>query len=328
MALQDMRGRLRGKVPKMPYAQTLTLVNDAWRDVRRQNLWSFLLWDDGWISPPLVNTGLATVVQGSKIVTFDSNGKNAINASAASAPYSPIINRQFRVAIGGIYNIWVWNPGTGVATLDRMYGEASGTFAFAVYQVYYPTPMKDFMTFLSIRNMQQFIRLNIDKNRTWLDKQDPQRTWYYFPTHAVPYKLNENTADTNYYQFPMFELWGAPQQNFNYQLYGLRNGVDLVLPTDMLPPAVGDDCVTTLAKVKAFEWAEANKGKYPELQKSDWRFLMGGAMKEYERLFKDYRRKDRELVNLWFSQRDASLYPKFWSYFNSIGATAFAGFNS
>lgn len=324
MSYADMRAELRGIVPKYPIAATAKIINRAWADVRRQNLWSWQLYEGVFISPPLINTGTVTTVQGVNTVTFNTAAKNAINAGVA--PYSLIVGRQFRVGISRIYTIWAWDAATGIATLDTVYGEASGTSSYQVYQCYYPAPYQDHWIFQTVRNMQNFIRLNLSKNRVWLDAQDPQRTWYYFPTHVVPYMIDLNPASQTY-QFPLFELWGAPQQNFTYQLYGLRKGVDLVAANDTLPLQIGEDCVIARAKYYAYEWAEANKGRLPELQKTDWRFLMGQTNAEYLKLFREYRRTDREYVDNWFSGKDDALYGKYMSFYNSVGATAFPGFN-
>lgn len=313
-----------GIMPKMPYEYTKTLINNAWRDVRRQNMWSWQLFTGNWIAPPLINGGTVTTTQGFNTVTFDATAKALINAGQTT--FSPIPARQFRVGISRIYSITAWDSAAGVATLDTIYGENSGVGqTYQVYQVYYPAPMQDFLTFINVINMQNFIRLQLNQNQAWLNAQDPQRTWYYFPTHVVPYLLDLNPLSPTY-QYPLFELWGAPQQNWTYILYGLRQGVDLSGQSDTLPPQIGEDCVIERAKYFAYEWAEANKGNHPELLKSDWRFMMGKANVEYNRLFKDYRRRDREYIDSWFSNKDDGLYGKYLSYYNSIGGSAFPGF--
>lgn len=323
-----MIAEIRGAVPKMPFPLAKKLINRARADAYRQNLWSFLLYDRyQWISPPLINTGLVTVVQGSDTVTVDATAAAALNAGSAS--FSLITQRQFRVGAGTIYNIWGWD-GTDTITLDRPYGEASAADTeYQLYQVYYAAPYKDHLTFISVRDMSNFIDLFLDKTRAQIDASDPQRTWYYFPTDVVFYQHDAN-PDSATPGYPMYELWGAPQYSLNYQLYGIRSGMvdggmDLVANTDTLPIALGEDCVIEYAKYFAYQWAEANKGSLPRNQGPDFKFLMGAAHAEYQRLYKDYRRRDRETVNNWFSVRRISLYGKFFSYYNSIGGTAYPG---
>lgn len=333
MAFRDMVNELRGCVPKIPVNYCRTLVNRAWREVRERNLWSFLLAEGQWISPAQITTGTATTTQGSPQVVMDEAAAIAINANG-SAPYSLLTQRQFRIGSGGIYNIVSWddgtdpdspNPGVPTLTLDRMFGELSVTASiYQIYQVYYATPVKDFLRFVSIRDMQNFIDLFVDRTREDLDQMDPQRTWYYFPTWAVPYRTDLNPQSATY-QFMMYELWGAPQYSLNYQLMYERRGTDLVNPSDLLPPAIGEDVVMAKARFYAYEWAEGNKGIIGNNQGPDYRFLMGAAQKEFESLLKNYRRQDRELVDNYFITPRYGLYGKIWPQYNSISQTAYPG---
>src|ERR1700678_2593719 len=95
MALADMMGELRGSVAKLPFSFTKTLVNRAWKETREQNLWSFNLFDSGWFSPPMVNAGTCSALQGSTTVTFDP--LIAVPALvAATTNFSLITQRHFR----------------------------------------------------------------------------------------------------------------------------------------------------------------------------------------------------------------------------------------
>ena len=321
MSFQTMTREIHGCDPKIPLDFCKTLINRAWADVRRQNLWSFLIFEANWLSPPLVNAGTATTVTGNNSVTLDPAAAAAFQASITTL--NPITQRQFRMGISTIYNIWAWVSPT--LTLDRPFVEASQTSTFTIFQAYYPAPFQDFWTWTSIRDMTNFIDLYTDRyTRAGLDAQDPQRTWYYFPTDVVYYGLDQNPASSTY-QFPMFELWGAPQYVLPYQLYGLRKGTPLANPTDTLPPQVGEDCVLALARKYAYEWAEANKGDSPRDAGADFRYLIGEAKADYTRLFKSYRRADRETVDSWFSFRRSSLYGKFFANYNSITQTASPG---
>lgn len=323
MSFQSMAAELRGCTPKVPMPYCRTLINRAYKELRDRNLWSFQLAEGQWIAPAQITAGTATTVQGYNTVLMDSVAATAINTSG-SAPYSLLTQRQFRIGSGGIYNITGWD-GVSVLTLDRLYGELSATDAtYQIYQVYYPSPTKTFLRFMSVRDMQNFIDLFIDRTREELDAMDPQRTWYYFPTWVVPYKPDTNTFSATY-GYMLHELWGAPQYSLNYQLLYIDKGNDLVNPTDCLPYAIGEDVVLAKARVYAYEWAEANKGALERNQGPDYRFLMGAAQKEFESLFKNYRREDRETADNFFVAHRNSLYGKFWPYYNSISASAFPG---
>jgi hypothetical protein len=332
MALLDLQTELRGAVPKLPFNYTKTLINRAYADLRRQNLWSFQLFEGQWIAPPqLASTGTVTTVQGSSSVTFDATATAAINALATSQPYSLITQRQFRIASGGIYNIWGWNSSTGVATLDRWYGEPSLTGAqFSIFQCYYVpivqnSPIRDFRTWISVRDMQDFIDLYTERYQMRdIDVQDPQRTWYGIPSDVIPYQDDQNPTSPTYGSL-MFFLWGIPTFNVNYQLYGIRFGPDLSKPTDTLPYVIGQDVVIARAKRYAYEWAEANKDLTPRNQGPDFKFLMGAADKEYNDLFRKYRQMDRDRVDNWFAIRTRLNYAKMLAFYNTMAGTASPG---
>lgn len=329
-----MMTELRGAVPKLAITFTKTLINRAYGDLRRQNLWSFQLFEGQWIAPPqLTGVGVCSVTQGSDQVQFDATAKAAINALAASQPYSLITQRQFRIASGGIYSIWAWNATTGVATLDRWYGEATASNSnYAIYQVYYVpvvknSPIKDFKSWIAVRDMQNFTDLFTERySHRQLDAMDPQRMWFGIPSDVVPYQNDQNPASPTYGSL-MFELWGTPTFNINWQLYGLRDGLDLVRPTDILPAALGQDVVLALARCYAYEWAEANKDLAPKGVGPDFKFLMGAARKEYDTLFRKYRQQDRERVDNWFAIRDRSLWAKYYAFYNTQGGVGAPGFS-
>src|ERR1700680_1469631 len=327
MALQDMQNELRGTVPKLPMSFTRTLINRAYNVIRTSNLWSFNLFESSWITPPLINTSTVTVVQGSATITFDATAIATLNAAQIAQPYSLITQRQFRIGVGGIYHIIAYNPVTGVALLDRIFGDPGGVgLGFQVYQLYSPPPTLDFRTWLSIRNPIMFIDMNLDSTRSQIDQMDPQRSWYLFPTHVVPYGLDIRGIGTvnasSTLGFKMFELWGQPIQLFTYQCYGIRNGVDLVNPSDTLPYAIPEELVLARAKDYAYEWAEANKDMAPRATGPDFKYLRGATMAEYTALLIRYRQLDKDFVDNWLSSRIPNFGGNWHSYYNTISGVA------
>lgn len=321
----DMITELKGLVPKLSPSYCKTLINRAYADVRRQNLWSFQVYESNWIAPAVVNAGAATAVQGSNSVTFNAAAATAIDASITA--YNPINQRQFRIGISTVCNITAWDTATDTLTIDRGFPDdptVVGT-GYNIYQCYYPAPYQDHLSFVAVRDMVNFTDLILEKNQRWLNEQDPQRTWYYFPTHVVPYLMGVDSTNTSTYQFPLFELWGVPQTNRAYQLYGIRRGTDLVANTDTLPPVITEECVTAMAKYYAFEWAEANKGDMPRNQGTDYKFLMGETKARYTDVFRKLRMQDREYIDSWFAVRRSSLYGKYFAQYNSISGTAYPG---
>jgi len=298
------------------------LINRAWADIRRQNLWSFLLFDANWTSPAAIATGTVTTTQGSNTVTVSTAAAAAINA-AATYP-TPVTQRQFRMGVGTIYNVWGWDT-VSTLTLDRPMQESSVTNGgYLLYQIYYPVPMQDFLVFFSVRDMVSNIPLRGNKTRAMLDETDPQRLTYYLPTDYVPYTQDNNPASPTY-GWLMEELWGSPLSQLTYQLYGCRRGTPLANPTDILPFAVGEDCVLALSRKYAYEWAEANKGDNPRNSGPDFRFLIGEAKGDYDRLFREYRRDDRERADSWFQIHHLGLFGKGWGYYNTLAGVANPG---
>lgn len=328
MALLDMMSELRGSVPKLPFSFTKTLINRAYGTIRNANLWSFQLFESSWISPPPCTTGTVTVTQGSATITFNAAAYAALLSSQTAYAYSPITIRQFRIGIGGIYNIISINFSTGVALLDRIYGDSpsGASQSYTVYQAYYAAPYSDFLTWKSVRNQSMFLDLGLEMTRAEVDARDPQRSWYQFPTEVVPLGVDMRGSGTANASatlgYPMFELWGQATTPFTYQCYGIRKGVDLSLPTDTLPFAIPEHLVLAKARRYAYEWAEANKEMSPRSQGPDFRFLMGATEDEYKKELTKYRRQDKELVDNWFSTRAASWGSKAFGYYNTIAGVA------
>jgi hypothetical protein len=331
MSFISMRTELRGCVPKLPFAYSGTLINRAWSTVRTRNLWSFLLFNGQWIAPAQYTGTSCTTTIGSSTVTLSAGDVTAINAALLTQPYSLITQRQFRIASSGLYDIYAYNPVAGTLTLDRWFGEGSlSGVSFQIYQCYYiPTvnnsPILDFKSWISVRDMADFRSLYTDRyTRRDLDMRDPQRTWYGIPTDVVPFADDANPASATLGAL-RFELWGAPTFNLAYQLYGIRSGTDLVNPTDTLPLQIGEDCVLALARVYAYEWAEANKGQSPRNAGSDFKYLMGAAKAEYETLLKQYRMADRERVDNFYTTYRLSDGSDLYPYYNTQGDTAAPG---
>ena len=327
MAFIDMVDEVGGSVPKLPRDYAYTAVNEAWLDICRKNLWSFNIFDGNWTAPAPINAGSVATVQGLNTVTFNAAAIAAISAAGVFGPPTPLTQRQFRIGVGTIYSIWAYNATTGVATLDRKYQEAGAAAAsYVIAQYYYPCPVPDLRNFESIVDRLNFNPLGFGHNRAWLDERDPQRSLAlsYIPTEVVPYQVDLNpTSPTKGYM--LFEMWGLPQYPLTWDVYLVRKGMPLVNPDDTLPSPVGEDVVKALAKMKAYAWAEANKGDQPRAVGSDFKFLIGDAMAEYKRLYREYRLQDWGTIKLWKTRlRRRCQYPLFPAY-SSVSGTASPG---
>jgi hypothetical protein len=337
VAFQDMRARLRGSVPKLSFAQTGTLINDAWKYIRESALWSFNLFESCWITPPPITIGAVTCTTGSNALTFNASAIAAINASVVANPYAPVTVQQFRggnvAGLSGIYNIITYNPLTGAALLDRIFGDPGGVnIPYTVYQTYYVAQdvngvgIPDFLRWLSVRNMQMFLDLNISEDKRWVDARDPQRSWYQFPTHVIPWGPDLRGAGTPNasatLNCALFELWGTAITPFTYQCYGLRTGVPLVNPTDTIPQPLGEDLIEAYARYRAYEWCEANRDISPRSSGPNYQFLMEASLALYRALLIQYKRQDRELVNNYFFCKEPGLAAHAYGYYNTIAGVA------
>lgn len=327
MSFISMQSELRGSVPKLPISYCSTLINRAYKSIRLANLWSFNLFESSWITPPLINTGTVTTTQGLATITFDATAVAAINAAFLLSTYSFITQRQFRIGVGGIYSIIAYNNVTGAATLDRIFGDPGGSGqSYSIYQLYYTAPFRDFRTWVSVRNPQMFIDLDLTTTRAEVDAMDPQRSWYQFPTRVVPFGLDLRGAGTinqsATYLYPMFELWGQPIQLFTYQCYGIRNGADLSAPSDTIQPQIREETVMARAKDYAYEWAEANKDMSPRSSGPDFKYLRGATMAEYTALLQKDRQVDKDVIDNWITARMPGLAGRGNSYYNTISGYA------
>lgn len=327
----SLQAELRGVVPKIPYSLTGTLINRSYRDIRTKNLWSFNILEFAWITPPPLTTGGCTFTTGSTSITFDATAIAAIASWQSANPYVLVTQAQIRAGnvagLSQIYNIIAYNSGTGVATLDRIYADPSGSdVSYTLFQAYYVPPVSDFLTFLSVRNMQMFLDLDLTKTKAEIDARDPQRSWYQFPTVVVPWGTDTRGQGTatpsSTLGFLLYELWGIAVTPFSYDCYGIRKGKDLVNPTDTLPFQIHDDTVIALAKYYAYEWAEANKGLEARTAGPDFRFLMQSALTEYKDHLARDRREDAEAVRNYFSLRQPDLGRSYYSYYNTIAGVA------
>jgi hypothetical protein len=332
VAFVNLYSELCGVVPKFPVDLAKTYINRAYKDVRRKNLWSFQLFEANWVSPAIVNAGTVTTTTGLNTVVFDAIATTALLPLVTTGPIpAPLTQRQFRIGIGTIYNIWSFannTPSAGLSTmtLDRPYAEQSGAGqTYQVYECYYTAPYQDWWAWINVRDIINFNDLDLYTTRKELDIRDPQRSIFYIPTVCAYYETDLNPASQTY-GWDRFELWGQPSYVLPYQLYGVRKGPPLVQDTDTVANAIGEDCVMELAKYYAYQWAEGQKGDMPRDAGSDFRFLMGSSMAGYKRLYAEYRKEDREKVDNWIEQRRLRNWLNGGSpYYSAIGQTAWPG---
>ena len=295
-----MSAEVRGWIPKAALPLSETLVNRALNKIYDASTWSFQLCTGGWQTPYEVTAGTITTTPGGNTIVGD-----LVASAAWAAIPAPFLITQFQIRLPD-YNLYsvisqqVNTPSAGLTTLtiDRPWVEPAGAGqGYQLYQAYYPAPVPDFKRWLTVRDFTNAIYLDY-----WSWKQDdlaaldPQRTVFQNPDHLVPYQV-DNRPGSATFGFMLFEMYPQPLIGLPYASYYVRRGPLLVKPTDTVPWPLDEEIVMHRAKMLMYEWAEANQGRYMELQKSDWRFLMEAASEEFKDKLKDIRKLDRDIVD-------------------------------
>ncbi len=308
MSLAQMIADMKGSVPGYSALKAKSHIRESWKDIQNMKGWSFQLANGGFGTPGLTNAGSVTVNFGSPTVIANAA---ATTAWATASQYGSLITQQqFRVGSGTIYNIIAYNttanPPFATITLDRPYidtvsGPNSG---YSIYQCYYPVPVQNFQSWESVVDINNCIDLcttSAAKAREYADQYDSQRQIFANPGAMIPYGI-DNRVGSSTFGWMLYELYPQPQARFAYQTWYTWAGPELVNPSDTLPYPITEHVVKALARVKAYEWAEANKdAKNPRGAGADFRFLMGAAAKEAAGQLKEIRSLDRDRVDMWYS---------------------------
>lgn len=311
MSLSTMVGEMRGCVPNYSAGLARIHLRNAWTDIRNLKGWSFQLGNTGYTVPGLINAGSVTVALGDLTVVGDATASAAW--IAGSNPTSLITQRQFRIGQGTIYNIVALDatdPNAVILTLDRQWIDAyyvGPTQGYSIYQPYIVAPVQSFQAweyFLDVRNV---IALQVNNTRDILEKvneADPQRQIFSNPGNVLPHGV-DNRAGSATPGYPVYELYPQPQSVYVYQVGYSWAGPELTDDPALLavPAPMTEHVVKTLARVRAYEWSEANKtADNPRGAGADYRFLMQSAMAEYKDQIKEIRSLDRDIYDAWNRQ--------------------------
>lgn len=282
MYYEEAVAELNSYVPELGPAQARNLVNRAWRDIRDQRRWSFLKAETAIYTPALINTGSVTATRGSALVVGDA----AAAAAWVVAGAPTLITRQWRVGLGPVYNISAFD-GVNTLTLENAFGEPS--VAGSVYQIqqfYYPAP-SDFLRWESVVDPISAFAFLLDWTKEELDRADPQRGAQTLPHRMVTYRQHPVTLQY------LFEMWPTPTAAWRYPALYQRRGVDLD-DGQLFPEHLAPQLINLRTRIHGYEWAHANKGRYPALKGTDWLALRRECLTEYAPLLNDSKRQDEE----------------------------------
>ena len=268
---------LKGWVPSLPIELAKDLVNQARRDIYDSRLWSFLIVQTQITCPALIATGSVSFIQYSRQITAD-----AAASAALTGLSNPIITmRQIRQGFGPLYNIVAMDdsvPAAIILTIDRPFQEpTAANQAYNVYQAYYPatkpednSPTADIIKWISVYDPINGYALKLNRSQEWLNRADPLRGDVGQPYIVCTYRSIPVAGNGGVNPVPYWELWPHPTDGVSrigFYKTGARNWVS---PMDALPYELPSELLDVRARVRAYEWAEANKGNYPALQKTNW----------------------------------------------------------
>jgi len=283
VTFHELVSEITGMVPEYSALKARRDLNRAWRDILDKRPWSFLIAEGAFAAPPLLTTGTISYTQGSVLVTPDATAAAVWNA----VPLASLVQRQFRFAgDGALYNIVGWTAPTGPLTLDRPILEPSATGAtYRLYQCYFPPPPEalvaaqsgefDFNRWISVLDPVNAYPLKLDRSKAWLDLRDPQRADADLAYYIVDYKMSATGV-------PLYEFWPHPTAGQQYICLYKRRGLAFVRGTDPLPQMLPDGLLLNRALYRhVYPWAAANAGRFPQLQRTNWQYLMREARGDY-----------------------------------------------
>jgi len=301
----DMLFELTGSVPGLDSQLAATLAKEAWSDIRKLGGWSFQLFTGGFATPPLVSAGTVSIVYGQPTVVGDATA--AASWQAASYPGNFLSQRQFRIIGGTIYNIIAFD-GANTITLDRNYTDRLPSLtgfnlglSYMIYQPYHVVPFKDWRRYLAVLDVTNVNWLRVKGERAKVDIADPQRQIFSNPLELVQYGVDQRLSSATP-GWVVLELYPHPTQMYTYGTWGerFRTDLDLVNMSDELPVPITESTVKAKARIRAYEWAEANKDPAnPRGAGADFRFLLGVAQAEYRDSLHDCRKRDRDAVDIF-----------------------------
>ncbi len=295
---QSYSSEILAHVPEVGIHLSQRFINRALHDIYESNLWSFLIFEGVFVAPPIITAGTVAATQYTNTITLDATALAALTGLA-----NPLVtSRQIRVGPlnGGVYNIAAFNPTLSTITLDRLYMEKSAPSAgYQVYRCYY-TPcdangslITDWLSFISMVNPDlgyRISRSHLRYQKVEIDNMDPLRADQGLSYYVASYKYDLVN------QCPIYELWPHPTYASGYVYIGRRRGVPLEKPTDTIPGILSSDMLVERALYYVCEWAEMNKGRYPQLRASDWRYSQSAHDKSYRGMLLDAKRQDVEIM--------------------------------
>lgn len=276
-----------GRVPEVNALLAQGFLASAWEQFQKEKgTWSFHYKEVNLLVPAAVQAGQVSVTQDSDSVTADATAAAALDAVPTAFP---VIGRQFKAGTQGpFYDITAYSSPT--ITLDRdYYEETNSTSAYSAMKAYELAP-DDFDRWESVVDLVEDFQIDVYQTRQELDQRDPQRSITDSPRALVAFDYVRSTGRVR------FEWYPFPQERRQYP--ALYTTIPWVLSaTQPLPANIPQRVIELAVMLQAFEWAEANRGRFKTLQGADWRFLHDRMMKKYEEELVDVKREDQDIFH-------------------------------
>jgi hypothetical protein len=315
MALMNMIADLRGEIPGLPAAKAKTNINQALGFIYDEQMWSFQLQTGGWLTPGLIG---ASGTQSSGTITVSPYAMTIVGDSVASAVWLAMTGRPFitelqiRIPYYSLYNVIAMDstvPTAVVLTIDRPWMEpAQVNSSYMLYQAYFPVPVQDFKRFFDIRDTRNNQVIDFSSmSQADLAVKDPQRICFNQPAFAVPFQTDTRVGSSTL-GWMLYELWNHPLSVLPYTFQYLRRGPQLVNRDDTVPYPLTEEIVGWRAKEVSYLWKEAQTGEDSARGSgADWKFLAQAAHAQYQLCLKEAKRKDEDIVQLYFHRLQNNL---------------------
>jgi hypothetical protein len=295
MAYADLAAELSGLIPGLSPILAATMVRRAWRDIRNERNWSFKTGQASLVCPAQIVTGTVALTQYSATVTFSATATTALTPFVAGTPL--LTQLQIRFSNGPIYRIVAVTQTAPViiVTLDRPVIEATNPAAtYSVYRAYVSPPVADFVAWESFEDYANARTLKgnaLTRTSVEFDVRDPSRS-----SAGTPDYLGFVVAETPT-GVPLYELWPHPSGGCSFLVTFKRRGPEFVAAADAQPDVISDSLIMERALGwYGYHWAQANKGRFPVLQKSDFLTLIKDTQAQYLLDLNTHRLRDEDIA--------------------------------
>jgi hypothetical protein len=231
--------------PFVPLPLAEHWIRNRWRKVCEARHWSFLRAGGTFAIPAVYNTGTITMTNGSTTVT-----------GSGTAWTTAMEERQLKVSNYAPVLTITDVTGPTTLTIDQpWYGAASTGTSYQILQAYVTVPT-DFLTFVSVNDVQNRWRLWVNYfDTTYLDSIDPQRS-----SSGNPYLLASFRHSLA--GLPRFEMWPHPVTLSQYPYIYIKRTADIT-DSYTLPHPITGDMLVRGAQADLCRWPGTENQKNP-----------------------------------------------------------------